>query len=267
MYLMYVDESGDTGLVKPMGASRTRYFCLTGLVVHESHWTETLNELLRFRHRLKHNYGMYLDDELHHAALINKPSSLRGPSRLLKKHERLAIIRQHADQLSRLRHVRLINICVDKQLGKDANADNVLRRAWYALFQRFENTIERRNFPGPVGEYNHGIVFPDMSNASALRQHLNDMRMRNKLSIRNKDGNRDTFDQPIRLLIEDPVCRDSRDSYFIQAADCAAYLFKQHIDPSAYVKKMGAGAYFKLRLKPILCTHASNSDPLGVVRL
>ena len=31
MYLMYVDESGDSGLVN----SPTRYFVLTGMVVHE----------------------------------------------------------------------------------------------------------------------------------------------------------------------------------------------------------------------------------------
>jgi Protein of unknown function (DUF3800) len=39
MYLMYVDESGDPGL----NNSPTRYFTLTGMVVHEQRWHETVN--------------------------------------------------------------------------------------------------------------------------------------------------------------------------------------------------------------------------------
>jgi hypothetical protein len=44
MYFMYVDESGDPGLV----GSPTRYFTLTGMVVHELRWHETLNKLVSF---------------------------------------------------------------------------------------------------------------------------------------------------------------------------------------------------------------------------
>lgn len=52
----------------------------------------------------------------------------------LAKHERLAIIRNLAD-------VNIINMVVDKRSGRVANKDGVFRWAWYALFQRFKNTI------------------------------------------------------------------------------------------------------------------------------
>lgn len=70
------------------------------------------------------------------------------------------------------------------------------------------------------------------------------------------------------MVIEDPVLRNSRDSYLIQAADCAAFLLKQSIEPSTYMKKHGGNAYLQ-RLAPVLCTHASNKDPmrLGIVWL
>ena len=42
MYLMYVDESGDTGLVN----SPTAYFVLSGIIVHESNWRQFLNHLV-----------------------------------------------------------------------------------------------------------------------------------------------------------------------------------------------------------------------------
>jgi hypothetical protein len=264
---MYVDESGDTGLCPPGGKSPTRYFCLTGLVVHELRWTETLNELKRFRHWLKWKYKVYLDDELHAADMLMKPKSLPKSLQRLRKYERLAIIRHHADQLARLADIRLINVFVDKAQRKDKDPDSVFRRAWYALFQRFENTILHKNFPGSNGNQERGIVFPDRTDEKQLKLHLEDMRLRNPLFIKQRDGNRTAIDEPIRLLIEDPVCRDSRNSYFIQATDCAVFLFKQHLQPSTYMKEHGAHAYFSTRLRSVLCTHASNQNALGVVQL
>lgn len=264
---MYVDESGDTGLPPPRGRSPTRHFCLTGLVVHELRWQDTLDELLRFRHWLKREYGIYLDDELHTAEMVSKPRQVPRSLARLAKHQRLAVIRHHADQLSRLPDIRLVNVCVDKGQSKYANSNSVFRRAWYALFQRFENTMRRRNFPHPVNEQERGIVFPDKTDVRTLKSHLEAMKLRNPLLVRQRGGHYDSIDEPIRLLIEDPVSRDSKDSYFIQAVDCAVWLFKQHLDPSGYAKKHGANAYFRRRLEPVLCKQASNFDPFGVVRL
>jgi len=103
MYLMYVDESGDCGM--PMDNSPTQYFCLTGLVVHELRWLDTVSQLLRFRHWLKNRYKVYLDDELHAADMISKPKKTAPSLERLKKHERLAIIRHFADEIARaVRH-------------------------------------------------------------------------------------------------------------------------------------------------------------------
>lgn len=267
MYLMYVDESGDSGLPPPKGTSPTRYFCLTGLVVHEIYWAETLDELRRFRHRIKSRYGVYLDDELHASDMIGKPSRLPATLGQLKKHQRLAIIRHHADCITALSGIRLINVCVDKALPRATDSTQVFRLAWYALFQRFENTISRRNFPGPQHNDDRGIVFPDNTDGNKLRGFLDEMRMRNILTIKQRSGTRTVIDEPIKLLIEHPVCRDSRESYLIQAADCAAYLFKQSLQPNSYMKRHGGNAYFHTRLHPVLCRHASRDDGFGVVRL
>jgi len=52
MYLMYVDESGDIGLT----GSPTRYFVLTGLVLHELRWRQTLDGLIAFRREQKNRF-------------------------------------------------------------------------------------------------------------------------------------------------------------------------------------------------------------------
>jgi len=48
MYFFYVDESGDTGLVN----SPSRYFVLSGIVVHELKWHDTLEAIIAFRRSL-----------------------------------------------------------------------------------------------------------------------------------------------------------------------------------------------------------------------
>jgi hypothetical protein len=46
---MYVDESGDTGLVN----SNSDFFALSGLVVHELRWHEFISRLVEIRSQLK----------------------------------------------------------------------------------------------------------------------------------------------------------------------------------------------------------------------
>jgi len=67
-------------------------------------------------------------------------------------------------------------------------------------------------------------------------------------------------------VVEDPNMRDSEHSLFIQAADLAAYLLYQNVQPCGYMKKKGGQNYFH-RLGPALCRAASSKDPDGVVRL
>jgi hypothetical protein len=260
MYLMYVDDSGDCGM--PADGSPSHLFCLSGLMVHELRWKETLAELARFRRWLHSRYTVNIEDELHAADMISKPSKLAPSLRGLAKHERLAIIRNFADTIATLADVNIINVVVDKRSGHVPNKDEVFRRAWYALFQRFENTIRYQNFPGPKNADDRGLIFPDNTDGRKLKRFLDAMRVRNQLKTRQPSGAFVYKDEPIRVIIEDPVLRDSRESYFIQAADCAAFLLKQSIEPSQYMKRHGAKAYFN-RLEPVLCKRASDKDPTG----
>jgi hypothetical protein len=266
MYLMYVDDSGDSGL--PADGSPSSLFCLSGLVVHELRWRETLADLAAFRRWLRSRYQVNIEDELHAADMINKPSKVAHSLRGLPKHVRLAIIRNFADAIASLSNVNIINVVVNKGFGKVPNKDEVFRWAWYSLFQRFENTIRYQNFPGPKNPDDRGLVFPDNTDGRKLKRFLDTMRVSNQMKVRQSSGSFFYKDEPIRVIIEDPILRDSRESYFIQAADCAAFLLKESIEPSSYMKRHGGNAYFD-RLDPVLCKRASDKDPSGkgVVRL
>lgn len=264
MYLMYVDESGDCG--KPSDNSPCRYFCLTGVVVHELDWRGAMTDLLSFRRWLKGRYGIPLDAEIHAANMIAKLKSVHPSLQALKKYERLAVIRHFADALAGIPVLRVVSVVVDKH-GAVPDKGEVFRWAWYSLFQRFENTIRRKNFPGPNGQQECGIVFPDDTDGGKLTRFLTHMRVNNFLRVPDA-GRHIVVNQPIQWLIEDPLMRDSRQSYLIQAADCTAFLLKQLVDPSAFMRKHGGNAYFG-RLQPIVCKQASFKDAsgMGIVRL
>lgn len=255
MYLMYVDESGDTGLA----GSPTRYFVLSGLVLHEICWRPVLDTLVAFRRDLRHKYGLKLRKEIHAAALINSP----GPLVMIKRHDRLAMVREFANTMAALGGISIINVVVDKQ-GKTRNYD-VFEAAWRALIQRFENTIANCNFRGPANPSERGLILCDHTDDRKLMRLLRELHQYNPVPNQPKYGS-GYRNLPLQYVVEDPSYRDSRHSYFVQMADLAAFLLYQRLAPSSYMRKKQGQNYF-VRLKPVLCLAASNQDPEGIVRL
>lgn len=256
MYLMYVNESGDSGLAN----SPTNYFALTGLVVHELRWRTYLDELILLRTRIKTKFGLKLREEFHASHFISKPGDL---AQRISRNDRLAMIRHFAVTLAQMTDLSLINILVEKS-GKPAAFD-VFEAAWVALIQRFENTISHHNFPGPSNADERGLIFCDHTEDKKLMNLLRQRRRYNPVPHTEQFG-RGYRNLPLQYVIEDPSFRDSEHSYFVQAVDLAAFLLYQKIAPSAYMKKKSGHNYFQ-RLGPILCRVASSTDPDGIVRL
>jgi len=255
MYLMYVDESGDPGLIK----SPTRYFVLSGLVIHELRWNDYLNQIVAFRKRLRIKLGLKLREEIHAGHLLEQPKELIR----IPRQDRLAIIRMFADELASMTDISIISVLNDKQ-GKPPHYD-VFEATWTALLQRFDNTIRHHNFPGPGNNDERGIIIPDNTNNEKLRRLTRRLRRYNPVPNKSQYGSGYRNIQ-IQNIIEDPNFRDSRDSYFIQAADLSAFLLYQFIQPSRYIRKKSAQNYID-RLDAILCKVACQGDPRGIVRL
>lgn len=252
---MFVDESGDTGLVN----SPTRYFALAGMVVHELRWRTYLDQLIAYRQRMRNQFGLKLREEIHATKLISRPGSLVR----IKRNDRLTILRAFADELASMPDINIINVLVDKQ-GKPTNYD-AFGSAWQALIQRFENTMSHRNFPGPANPDERGMIFPDNTDDKKLVALLRRMRQYNPVPNQPHFGG-GYRNLTLSTIVEDPSFRDSEFSYFIQAADVAAYLLFQHMAPNAYMRRKGGRAYFG-RLDPVLCKVAATHDPEGRVRL
>lgn len=80
MYLMYVDESGDSGLEN----SPTRFFILSAIVIHELRWKQTLTNLVAFRRDIRDKKGLKLREEIHCNEFINRRDLFGGSGRNLK---------------------------------------------------------------------------------------------------------------------------------------------------------------------------------------
>jgi len=255
MYLMYVDESGDSGIKN----SPTRFFVLSGLVIHELRWQSYLEDIITFRRLLRDSFDLKLREEFHAAKLISNPKGLVR----IKRNDRLAMIRMFADMLLSLEDIRIINVVIDKD-GKSSDYD-VFEMAWKTLIQRFVNTIVNTNFPGPASHDETGLIVPDNTENKKLVSLIRKMRRYNPIP-HNEDYGSGYRDRPICSIIEDPFFKDSRHSYFIQAVDLAAFLLYQHKAPNNYMKKKSGYNYFK-KLRPILCTDASRRNPDGIVMI
>lgn len=247
---MYVDESGDTGLVN----SPSRYFALAGIVVHERDWRDFINQLLAFRKTLKGVYGLGVRTEIHASEFM------RIPVDGLAKHDRLAVLRNTLDEIARLPSVSITSVIVDK-MGKPDGYD-VFQNAWGVLFQRFENTLHYANFPGKHSE-DFGLVLTDATAGGKLTRMVRRMAVYNPIPSSYGGSSRN---MPIKKIIEDPHGKDSKDSLPVQMADVCAYFLLQRYSPNAYVRRKGAHNYFE-RLKAVLNLHASKTNALGIVQL
>ena len=257
MFLMYVDESGDTGMVN----SPTRFFILSGLVIHELRWQACLDQLTDFRRNMRVRYGLKMREEIH---AVNFISRRPGDLARIPKNERLMILRRLIDEISRMPDVNIINVVVDKQ-GKSSNFD-VFDLAWKALIQRFENTIRHRNFPGPANSDDRGMIFPDHTNNKKLTTMARKMRRYNPIPNMGGIHPPGYRQMTLQTLIGDPVYSDSAQSYLMQAVDVVAYFLQQQLQPNSYVRKTGSRNVFD-KLDPVLCRKASTSNAQGIVRL
>lgn len=253
MYLMYVDESGDTGLA----VGGTSHFALTGMVVHESRWRDLVDVLMKFRRVMRMTHGLPVRVEIH-ASHDLRHSPVPG----MLPHVRIAILRNLLDELAQFTDISITGVVVSKA-GKPSTYD-VFESAWKVLFQRFENTLTNGNFPG-AHRSDHGIVFTDATNGQKLTRLMRRMAVHNPISNQSWRG-RGYRQLPIRRVIEDPHGKDSRQGYLVQAVDATAYFLMQKYAPNKRIRKAGATHYYD-RLRPILNVKASGKHPLGIVEL
>ena len=218
MYLMYVDECGDAGF----GEGSSRYFILSGMVVHEAYWTQTMEAYTAMRKDLKEHYGMPIDAELHAGKMVSRVTKEYSS---ISRVNRLMLFRRVLSFEAELENVRIINVVVDK-LGKGYGF-NPFSAAWDTLINRFENTMEHGNFPHPESQSSFeekGLLIVDQTDEARLRQLIRHMRHSNRIPSRINIG--ETVRHDLKRVIEDPLHKQSEYSPLIQLCDTNSYFLK-----------------------------------------
>jgi hypothetical protein len=261
MHLAYFDESGDDGYPK----YSSPLFVLSAIYVHYAQWKPALSEIHGHRRKLRADYGLPVKTEMHTKQFLLGKQPYRGLG--LSDAARLAVIESFCDLIARV-DLKVVNTVIVKpwiQL-KDYN---VLDWALKAAVQRIENDLKPAKY-----ESNRFVMITDNGRVGAMRSTTRRMQRFNP--IPSKFGPT-PYRAEIGGMLEDPLPKDSKESYFIQLADLIAYVVYLHslqlVEGSSFSNRMPAEVtkdrvvQWLERLKPSLNLKASGTDPFGIVYL
>jgi hypothetical protein len=250
MYLMYVDESGDTG--REPGSSPA--FVLAGLIAPSGKWTEIESAMLKLRAELGAQYGLKASDELRGSTLMRK-----GPGDAAR---RIALIEAALKGIAGIKSIRVLLTSVRKK-NLPPETD-VFRAGWSTQLGEFDAFLARSGGRGRHAG-TQGFVVADRTQSMQLDKLVRALRrerpvketygwLRRKTRIHNK---------PLQHVIELPQFQDSKRSLLIQAADLCAYAVFQSEKPSMAVKANKGHERFLKALEPAI-VKAPGSDSKGI---
>lgn len=210
MLLAYVDESGDDGF-KRTGASQT--YALGCVMVDSSVWSSTFDQLIAHRRWLNRQFGIPVRAELKANYLLRNGGVLR--KRPLSENARFAIYRSFM-RLQRKLDLQVFAIVVNKARVAERfeNRRAASEVAWEYLLQRLERRTSKSN---PKTEV---LLVHDEGDALTVRGHARRARRAGTAGSAFRTG---SLSRPFVRLIDDPVPRNSDQSYFLQMADMDAY--------------------------------------------
>lgn len=257
MHIAYYDESGDDGY--PSYSSEI--FVLSALYLHYLNWKDTHIHIKEFRQSLKKEYNLPIKTEMHCKSFL-----LKWPYRdfNLSKDDRVEIIRLFCELISEL-NIKIINIAIVKPQIKYPNYD-VLDTALKYSVQRIENDMNLRKNPD-----NRFMIITDPGRVGKMRKTTRKIQRINFIPSILYHG---TYRKEIDSLVEDPMQKDSKESYFIQLCDIVAYIVYLYAITKTRVAKFHNRLmniiseetvlnYMEI-MKPSLNLAASGKDEYGV---
>lgn len=217
MYLAYMDDSGDPG-VDP--GSPTPTYTIACVFVRDQHWVSLFEDLLGFRRYLRANFGLRMRQEVKANELVKGS----GPWATLGLGDRIrkdGIYRASMRLQAKVGTVKTFAVVIDK--SRCSTPDEVRATAWRHTLERVE-AFARHNTETVM-------LLPDSGEYDRFRKLARQMRRFSEVGAMIGGG---TLSRPLaRYLIDDPVERDSAQSYMVQLADLNAYAAyrKERPDP------------------------------------
>jgi len=211
MHLIYIDESGDSGIITGKKKIGTEFYTLSALIIKESYWLTTLNSFIEFRRFLKDEYKIPMMSELKATDFINNsgPFSTLGYTDKM----RMNLYKMALKKLSRLEGIKTWAILFKKrEWEKKYPKLDIFQTSWQNMIERIER------FTTKLDE--RCIVFPDEGRDEKIRSIMRQLRRFSRPQAHYK---KTTLKCNAELVLEDPNIRESHNSYIIQFTDYIAY--------------------------------------------
>jgi hypothetical protein len=178
--------------------------------------------------------------------------------------DRLLIIELFCELISNL-EISIINVVINKK-NISSNDYNVLDNALKYSIQRIENDLNKID---PLKKF---MIITDQGRIGKMRMTARKIQRINFIPSK---YNVKPYRREIKSLIEDPLQKDSKESYFIQLADLVSFIVYLYSVcklgvgniPNRMPRKVGKEKILELmeKLKSSLNLNASRSDKYGVV--
>lgn len=206
-----MDESGDPGVQN----SPTLAYVVSAVLVTDRAWSSTLDDLVNFRRWVRTNFGLRMRAEVKANELVKGSGPWKGIGDLRRKDLFRAFLRLQAKTGT----IQTFAVVIVK--ASRASTDEVREWAWENALNRLE-VFSRKN-------QETMMLVPDVGEYEYRRKQARRMRRFEMVGSRLGTG---PLPRPFINLIEDPVPRQSHESYFIQLADLNAYAAHRLVFPT-----------------------------------
>ncbi|MDO9547050.1 MAG: DUF3800 domain-containing protein [Pelolinea sp.] len=203
MFLSYFDESGDDGF--PNYSSPL--FVLSAIYFHNSEWQNLYQNLKTKRKDIKNKYGFPINVELHAKPFLLNKRPYKNFS--IPDNLRVDLIEDYIQFIASL-NLKCVNVAINKTLI-NTPVNKVLDWAVTYATQRLENDLEINN---PDCNF---MIITDPGRVGKMRKTTRRIQVFNPIPSRVSPGL--TYRREIHRLLEDPLEKESDQSYFIQTAD------------------------------------------------
>lgn len=258
MHVAYVDESGDDGFP----AYSSPLFVLSTIYLHYLQWKSSFERLHALRRELRRDFGFPVNVELHTKQFLLGKNPYRSLG--LTPAVRVEIVERFCDLIGAL-DCRIVNAVIVKPRITVRDYD-VLDWAVKVAIQRLENDLK----PATRTE-SRFLLITDPGRVGKMRTTTRRLQRFNY--IPSKFGPA-PYRAEIQSMIEDPMPKDSKESFFVQAADLVAYVvylygltvtgagkFSNRMPAEVTAARVDS---WLQRLKPSLNLEAAKADPYGV---
>lgn len=208
MFVAYVDNSGDSSS-----------FALGAVLVDADQWLSTLDQLIAFRARLSRTTGFRMRHELKATRFVSNGGPwhrLRVPLRT-----RFGIYKLALNELATLAPVVAVIGVVIPDRSDPKLMVSPREAAWDVLMERLERF-------GSVGGGGPCLIVADEGSPAKLKTMA---RRKRRFGYAPAAYGGEPRKVPFKVLLDDPVMRDSSDNYFVQWADLVAYAAFRQILP------------------------------------